>query len=156
MPRRTLAQEAGAALSAQYRRYVASLVLFHLSVAERCGLNATDYQALNLLQLEGPLPASELARRLGLTKGATTRAIDRLVDAGYAQRQVDAQDRRVVRVGWTGRQPDGLDERLAPVREGIGLALRDLDSEALRGLQRYLEAAARVYADASLQLAAEG
>jgi DNA-binding MarR family transcriptional regulator len=110
---------------------------------------------LNLLQLDGPLPAGTLAARLGLTKGATTRAIDRLVEAGLATREVDPDDRRVVRVGLTGQQPAGLDEGLAPVREGIGRLVRSLGEEELQGLQRYLDTAAEVYAAAAARLSGE-
>jgi hypothetical protein len=42
------------------------------------------------------------------------------------------------------------------VREGIGQAIGGLQRDELRGLQRYLEAAAQVYASASSQLAGEG
>jgi DNA-binding MarR family transcriptional regulator len=141
--------QAGAAATARYRRYVASLVLFHLAVAERCGLGATDFQALNLLQLEGPVPTSRLGIRLGLTKSAATRVVDRLVEAGYAVRQVDAADARVVQVAWSGVQPLGLDEALASVREGIARSMRGLRDEELRALERYFEDATAVYAEAA-------
>ena len=73
-------------LTAVYRRYLAAIVGFHLAAADEVGLGATDYQASNVLELDGPLTSGELATRLGLSTGATTRAIDRLETAGYARR----------------------------------------------------------------------
>ena len=39
------------ALAADYRRYLASVVLFHLAAADAVGLGATDYQASSILDL---------------------------------------------------------------------------------------------------------
>ncbi|WP_280361882.1 MarR family winged helix-turn-helix transcriptional regulator [Nocardia wallacei] len=44
----------------------------------------------------GPATPGELAARTGLTTGAVTRMIDRLLRGGYVAREHDAQDRRRV------------------------------------------------------------
>ena len=36
-----------AQLSGEYRRYLASVVLFHVAAADEVGIGATDYQAWN-------------------------------------------------------------------------------------------------------------
>ncbi len=88
--------------SETYRRYLAAVVQFHLVTADEVGLSGTDYQATNLLALDGPLSSGELAARLGLTTGATTRLIDRLERAGYLRRVHDPADRRRVMVEQPG------------------------------------------------------
>ncbi|WP_082683669.1 MULTISPECIES: MarR family transcriptional regulator [unclassified Mycobacterium] len=110
------------------------------------------HQASNLLDLEGPITSGELARRLRLTTGATTRVVDRLVKAGLARRQDDPADRRRALVAHTGHRPAGLDEILARVREPIQEALQDFSTEQLAGVQRYLEVATRAYADGARTL----
>lgn len=60
-------------------------------------MSATDRKCLDLLT-RGPVTAGELARFTGLTTGAVTGIIDRLVKAGYAERINDPQDRRRVLV----------------------------------------------------------
>ncbi|WP_052847731.1 MarR family winged helix-turn-helix transcriptional regulator [Streptomyces avicenniae] len=139
-------------LSADYRRYVASIVLFHLSAADAVGVGATDYQAWNVLALDGPLTSGELARRLGLTTGATTRLVDRLEATGAARRVPDPADRRRVLVESTGAVPDRLAEILAAVREPIGRALGGLDAAQREGAAAYFRAAAETYRDASRSL----
>jgi len=143
-------------LSSLYRHYLASVVLFHLAAADRVGLSATDYQALNILQLDGPLPSGELAARLGLTTSATTRAIDRLVNAGYARRVPDEADRRIVRVECTGTLPEGLGELLASVRKPVSAALAQLSPEQLAGLELYWQAAASAFAEQTRKIRAAG
>ena len=71
-------------------------VLFHLAIAERLGLNATDHKAVDLLSRAGPITAGELAELTGLTTGAITGIIDRLEKAGFVRRQSDPHDRRRV------------------------------------------------------------
>jgi DNA-binding MarR family transcriptional regulator len=139
-------------LSARYRRYLAALVLFHLAAADEVGLSGTDYQANNLLQLDGPMLSGELAQRLGLSSGAATRLIDRMVAAGYARRVADPGDRRRVLVEHTGYLPDRLAEILATVTGPIGAVVEGFSQDQLSGLQRYLEGSTEVYAAAARTL----
>jgi DNA-binding MarR family transcriptional regulator len=70
--------------------------LFHHHAAAANGLGITDSKALSTLTQEGSMTAGELAKRLGLTTGAVTNVIDRLVRAGCARRVADPKDRRKV------------------------------------------------------------
>jgi DNA-binding MarR family transcriptional regulator len=136
------------ALADDYRRYLASLVIFHLAAAEKVGLGATDYQAVSILDLDGAMTAGELAERIGLTSGATTRLVDRLVRAGHARRTTDPDDRRRVLVEPAASPPDGLDAVLADVRAPVAAVLQSLTAEQLEGVARYIRGAQHAYADA--------
>jgi DNA-binding MarR family transcriptional regulator len=70
--------------------------LFHHNAAAANGLGITDSKALSTLTQEGSMTAGELAKRLGLTTGAVTNVIDRLVRAGCVRRVADPKDRRKV------------------------------------------------------------
>jgi DNA-binding MarR family transcriptional regulator len=82
------------------RKLSTATIMFHQAVADRLGLNLTDHKCVDLLLLNGPLTAGELARMTALTTGAITAALDRLEKAGFVKRQDDPEDRRrvVVRV----------------------------------------------------------
>ena len=71
-------------------------VLFSHVMATRAGLRSTDLEALDILDLTGPIPAGRLAELTGLTTGAVTTLIDRLEEAGCVARTPDAADRRRV------------------------------------------------------------
>jgi predicted transcriptional regulator len=79
------------------RDFIAAVVVFHDLVGRCLGVSATDRKCLDLLS-RGPVAAGELARFTGLTTGAVTGIIDRLVKAGYAERIGDPEDRRRVLV----------------------------------------------------------
>ncbi|MBV9847893.1 MAG: MarR family transcriptional regulator [Kutzneria sp.] len=68
------------------------------AVSDRLGLNRTDARCLACLIVRGPMPAGELAAAAGLTPSALTFAVDRLTQAGYAERAQDPGDRRRVLV----------------------------------------------------------
>ncbi|ONM46255.1 MarR family winged helix-turn-helix transcriptional regulator [Nocardia donostiensis] len=133
-----------------YRRYLAAVVQFHLAAAEACGLGATDYQAVSLLDVDGPMTTGRLADRLGLSASATTRAVDRLIAAGLAERVADESDRRRVLVRHTGRQPDGLEALLAGVQAPIGALIAGLDPTQRAGLAAYFDGAADAYRQAAI------
>ncbi|PFG29598.1 MarR family winged helix-turn-helix transcriptional regulator [Paramicrobacterium agarici] len=135
--------------AAAYRRYLAALTLFHEAAADSVGLAGVDYQASNLLGLDGPMPSSELARRLGLSLAATSRLVDRLIDAGIARRREDPADRRRAVVEHTGHLPGDLATVLDAVREPIAAALEAMSEEQRSGVERYVTAAAEAYSNAA-------
>jgi DNA-binding MarR family transcriptional regulator len=101
------------------RQLSTATILFHQAVADRLGLNLTDHKCVDLLLLNGPMTAGELANRTALTTGAITAAIDRLERAGFVTREDDPDDRRRVvvrpvpkRVGDMSRLFDDFAARL--------------------------------------------
>ncbi len=59
------------------------------------GLCASDFGLLEALLHKGPLPVSVLGRKLLLTTGSITTAVDRLARRGLVRRKDHPQDRRV-------------------------------------------------------------
>jgi DNA-binding MarR family transcriptional regulator len=90
--------------------------------ARTMGINATDMQALRLLDLHGPLGPTELGRRLGLRSASVTVLLDRLEASGYVERVRDDRDRRRVTVR---ALPDAL-ELLFDVWAPVVRALDDV------------------------------
>ncbi|WP_232052037.1 MarR family winged helix-turn-helix transcriptional regulator [Nocardia cyriacigeorgica] len=135
-----------------YRRYLAAVVQFHLAAAEACGLGPTDYQAVSLLDADGPMTTGRLAARLGLSASATTRVVDRLIAAGLADRVADEADRRRVLVRHTGRQPEGLADLLAAVQAPIAAVISGLDATQRAGLATYFDGAADAYRQAAIDI----
>ncbi|MFC5064538.1 MarR family winged helix-turn-helix transcriptional regulator [Actinomycetospora atypica] len=95
--------------------------------ADHLGLHATDATALTeILTAEDsgtPITPARLARRLGLTSGATTILLNRLEAAGYVVRSREHTDRRVVSL----RSGPGTNERayafFAPLAEALDAML---------------------------------
>lgn len=99
------------------RDFVAAVVVFHELVGRCLGLSATDRKCLDLLS-RGPVTAGEIASFTGLTTGAVTGIIDRLANAGYAERVNDPKDRRRVLVA--RKANSRLDEVLAAIFGPLG------------------------------------
>jgi DNA-binding MarR family transcriptional regulator len=78
------------------RQLSTATIMFHQAVADRLGLNLTDHKCVDLLLLNGPLTAGELASLTSLTTGAITAALYRLERAGFVTREDDPDDRRRV------------------------------------------------------------
>lgn len=137
---------------AAYRRYLAALTVFHQAAADSVGLSGTDYQASNLLDLDGPMTSGELARRLGLSLAAGSRLVDRLIEVGIARRGQDPADRRRVVVEHTGLLPGDLARTLEGVRDPIAATLATMSSEQLSGVAAYIDAAGQAYLEAARSL----
>jgi DNA-binding MarR family transcriptional regulator len=66
--------------------------------ARRLGIAVADLDALEHLELAGPLTQRDLAMRLLLSSGAVTFLVDRLEQAGLVRRQPHPTDRRTTLV----------------------------------------------------------
>lgn len=115
MPKHRLKELRGE-LHAAIRRHSGVTVLFHAAVAERLGMSPADHKCLDLLMRVGPMTAGDLATHAGLTTGAITGVVDRLVRAGYARRVPHPDDRRSVIV--EPLKQKALDD-FGPLFEGI-------------------------------------
>ena len=73
-------------------------------------LNMPQHNSLVALQMMGEITMGQLSRRLGVTMGAATNVIDKLVDAGYVERRHDETDRRIVKVRLTSEGDEVLHE----------------------------------------------
>lgn len=118
------------------RDFIAAVVVFHELVGRCLGLSATDRKCLDLLS-RGPVTAGEIAAFTGLTTGAVTGIIDRLVKAGYAERVSDPQDRRRVLVA--RKANSRLDELLPIIFGPLG---KDMAGVTSKYSPRELEAIA--------------
>jgi DNA-binding MarR family transcriptional regulator len=78
------------------RRSSAQGVIFGQTVANVAGISGSDLECLDFLNLEGRVTAGRLAEVTGLTTGAITGVVDRLVKAGLVRRERDESDRRKV------------------------------------------------------------
>jgi DNA-binding MarR family transcriptional regulator len=88
------------------------------------GINRTDLRIIGALHRDGPLTAGRIAEASGLSPAATTTAIQRLVTAGHATREVDAFDRRRVVVSVTTTAARLLETIYGPVAEA-GMSVLD-------------------------------
>jgi type I restriction enzyme R subunit/putative DNA methylase len=92
-----------------------------LGAKEMC---VTDFAVLELLLSRGPMPVNAIGRKVLLTGGSITTAIDRLSSHGWVVRQPDEKDRRVTRIHLTA--------------EGKAF-IEKIFQEHLRGLERLVE-----------------
>ncbi len=58
------------------------------------GLCLSDFGVLEILLHKGPLPVNTVGKKILLTSGSVTVAIDRLEERGLVERRADATDRR--------------------------------------------------------------
>ena len=87
------------------------------------GMLLADNEALlNLAHTEERLRMSAIAERLVLSRGGTTKVVDRLEELGYVQRSPDPTDRRAMTVSITPAGREAL-TRTGPV---VDTALHEL------------------------------
>ena len=58
------------------------------------GIGLSDFFVLEVLLHKGPTPVNEIGRRVRLTSGSITSAVDRLEAKGLVERRLDPADRR--------------------------------------------------------------
>jgi DNA-binding MarR family transcriptional regulator len=112
------------------------------ALASDVGISATDLDALEHLEADGPLTQRQLGDRLSLTSGAVTVLVDRLEQAGWVRRCPHPSDRRYILVELSEQASDRTPAHLAAyharIREIAG-QVPAAHREAIRG---FLQAAA--------------
>ncbi|GAA4913076.1 MarR family winged helix-turn-helix transcriptional regulator [Streptomonospora salina] len=85
------------------RRFITATLLNGQVTADAAGLHPVDLYVLNLVDVDGAATAGELAKHTGLTTGAITKLVDRLVRSGLVERARDPADRRRVVIRIIGK-----------------------------------------------------
>ena len=83
------------------------------------GLLLADNEALLNLEARGPLRMSQLAHSLVLSRGGTTKVIDRLEHMGLVGREPDPDDRRATTVSITAAGRDAKAEARKVIDETL-------------------------------------
>jgi DNA-binding MarR family transcriptional regulator len=133
-----------AALDREGRRTGSVASLHARAIADRTGVHATDFQALDVLDWTGPITAGELAKRVGLTSGAITGVIDRLERDGWVRRGSDPADRRRVIVEMVPDPPVPIEqqiEMMQPLVDDMAAVNEHFDDDQLQTVLDYLRTA---------------
>lgn len=118
-------------LTEALRQASAQSLLVSQAVAEKAGLNTTDLECLDILQIRGQASAGELAQWTGLTTGAVTALLDRLERAGFIRRLPDPNDRRRVLAAPRPEKMRRLFQVYAPLQEKMEALYGGYDDEQL-------------------------
>jgi DNA-binding MarR family transcriptional regulator len=111
-------------LSQSVQRSSALTVIHTNAIADKVGLSATEFEAIDLIANNQPISAGQLARFCGLTSGAITGLIDRLEKGGYVRRKGDPNDRRRVLIEHV-HAPE-IEQKVRELYRPIGAAFYNL------------------------------
>jgi DNA-binding MarR family transcriptional regulator len=126
---------------------------YRQAIGARHAIGVTEIITLGQLLFEGPVRASEVSTRTGLTQSSVTALLDRLETRGYILRVRPPDNRRVVMVESTPAGRELGRAIFGPMRGW----LRDMTYEpGLERLAHCLEYAATFLAGAAAQLREDG
>ena len=133
------------AVCACLRRFSLERDRFKAGVARRSGVSPAEFNALDHLEHAGrPITPGELAQCVGLTSGAVTALVDRLVQAGLVRRTPHPRDRRSVLLELTsGAAATGARE-VGPFAADIEAVAAGLSPGEQATIGRFLESVAEV------------
>ena len=98
---------------------------------ESAEVGLSDFAVMEMLLHKGPQPVNEIGRRIELTSGAITTAVDRLESRGLVTREAHETDRRARIVRLTAR---GKDEAVKAF--GVHKAAMDVAASGLSKTER--------------------
>ncbi|MFL5481931.1 MAG: MarR family winged helix-turn-helix transcriptional regulator [Gemmatimonadaceae bacterium] len=89
----------------------------------------SDFAVMEMLLHKGPQPVNEIGRRIELTSGAITTAVDRLESRGLVTREAHESDRRARIVGLTPRGKEQAAKVFASHKTAMDLAATGLSKK---------------------------
>jgi DNA-binding MarR family transcriptional regulator len=102
-------------------------------------ITAASLAALRLVDRHGPMPVSEVARRLGVDQSTVSRHLRPLEERGLIERAADTDDRRVARLTVTAAGNDVLQRVCAVALNDFDVALNEWSTEDRHTLAVLLE-----------------
>ncbi len=128
---------------AQYRELGRALKATHGPVWMETDLTIAQLRTLLVLAEEGPLVIGQIAQRLGIGLSTGGHLVERLVQAGLAERTEDPEDRRRTLARLTPKGED-LYARLLTHPQHMQTLIRKLDKDDLAALLQGLRALNRL------------
>jgi DNA-binding MarR family transcriptional regulator len=95
----------------EFREFTFELIRHQQAIADKLGINLSDFKVLGLLHRRADMTPKALAETTGMSPAAMTTVIDRLERSGYVERQRLGSDRRSFTVHAT-KASEGKVERL--------------------------------------------
>jgi DNA-binding MarR family transcriptional regulator len=126
-------------IKAQLQTFSVANYIHQSITASSFGLHPTDMLAIHYLDQNGKMMTGQLGNALGLTSGATTAAIDRLLKTGFVTRESHSKDRRrvYVRLDQTGVKK--LKAKYHSVDQKIEEVLDHYSEKELQTISKFLE-----------------
>ena len=125
------------------------------ALARHAGVSATDLDALEHLEADGPLTQRDLGQRLSLTSGAVTMLVDRLERAGWVHRRPHPGDRRYVLIELSPLAAASAPEGLAAYHARVRALAAEVPAAQREAVAAFLAAAADAAATAAAELSAD-
>ena len=97
------------------------------SCLAKAKLNIPQFNALSIISERNEVTMSVLSRELGVTMGAGTNLMDRVVDNGLVERRRSGTDRRVVKVALTPKGKESLSQATALLMEFWSKVFAEID-----------------------------
>jgi DNA-binding MarR family transcriptional regulator len=115
-------------------------VLMHYAIAAKLGLNPADHKCLDFIIESNGVTAGDIQRLTGLTSGAVTAMVDRLVKRGFVMRHVDEQDRRKIIILPRLERLADIEEMFRPMMKSWATVLEQFTDNELEIVLRYQDA----------------
>jgi MarR family 2-MHQ and catechol resistance regulon transcriptional repressor len=116
---------------------------------ESTDLGLSDFGVMELLLHKGPQPVNEIGRRIELTSGSITTAVDRLAARGVVTRELHPTDRRTRMVRLTARGEQAAQKAFAAHKQSMDAAAAPLSNAERETLIQLLKKLGRAEQEGS-------
>jgi DNA-binding MarR family transcriptional regulator len=136
----------------EFREFTFELIRHQQAIAEKLGLNLTDFKALGVLHRRGDMTPKSLAEAMGMSAAATTTIIDRLEKARYVERKRGGGDRRSVNVHALEGSEKKVERLYKSLRELTQTLVASYGEKDLKVIANYLSTATKTFREATSKL----
>ena len=144
------------AIGQSLRELAIQLSLLNHQIGAKLELRDVDIDCLDLIDREGPMSPSALARLAGLHPATITGILDRLERGGWITRERDPADRRAIVVRARRERLPDLLRLYAGMNRSMNQIYAEYDESELEVIADFLERTAKAGKTATDQLSALG
>lgn len=101
---------------------------------ESSAMEVARFKILGIAEFKGPLPISEIGKRLFVSRPYMTKLIDGLIAEGLIERRIDEKDRRIINIHITNTGKEYFREARERLKFRMRKILSTLDDDDIREL----------------------
>jgi MarR family transcriptional regulator, organic hydroperoxide resistance regulator len=134
IPKKIIPDIAISEIMQSLRRIFKAIHDYSSAVSDKFGITGPQLWALNTISKNEGLPLGKLSKKMYLRPSTITGLVDRLEKRGYAVRDRDQKDRRVVKILLTSKGKTLIKRAPNPIQGKMIYGLRSLNRGELRSI----------------------
>ncbi|MCX8131580.1 MAG: MarR family winged helix-turn-helix transcriptional regulator [Clostridia bacterium] len=129
-------------VSESFLKVFPTVIKYFILLGDKCSdpeYSYQDYQTLHVLKEYGKVPISTVGAMLLISKSRMTVLVDKLIEAQLIERFPDKTDRRIIKIGLTGKGKELTEKHRGNLKAAVSKRFENLTDDEMEQFLKSIE-----------------